>query len=149
MRRAAKGITTRPKPSAPTNRIPQTPNDTNTNATPTCNQLTPHDTEPNNTTNKPPLSNPPHAHPRTNAPSTHDLLPLEYILEALPTEEEFRTMNDSDAINSICMVIPVDENEVKQTKRKLHTPHTWHDVAKTIINSSNIQLEDTNMIIEY
>jgi hypothetical protein len=60
--------------------------------------------------------------------------------------DDFLTMNDAKAIENICMVLPVSEEEVLQANFKIKTPHNWHNVATDIINRLNISyIDDTNM----
>jgi hypothetical protein len=40
-------------------------------------------------------------------------------------------MNDEKAIENICMAIPISKEEVKQVNLKMHTPHSWHNIAIT------------------
>jgi hypothetical protein len=55
-------------------------------------------------------------------------------------------MNDAKAIENICMVLPVTEEEVQQVNHKLKTPHNWHYVATEIISDfSNSYIDNTNM----
>jgi hypothetical protein len=55
-------------------------------------------------------------------------------------------MNDAQAIENICMVLPVSEEEVLQANFEIKTPHNWHDVATKIINRfNNSYIDDTNM----
>jgi Lon protease-like protein len=64
-------------------------------------------------------------------------MPSHYLLEALPTKAKFHSMDNTKAINSICMVLPISKEEVKQANCNLQNPHTWHDIAKSIINDLN------------
>jgi hypothetical protein len=55
-------------------------------------------------------------------------------------------MSDAKAIESICMVLPVSEEEVQQANFNIKTPHNWHDVATEIISKfNNSYIDDTNI----
>jgi hypothetical protein len=56
-------------------------------------------------------------------------------------------MDNNKAIENICMILPVSEEEVKQINQSLWTPHTWHDIAKAIIKDFNKSYID-NMNME-
>jgi hypothetical protein len=58
-----------------------------------------------------------------------------YLYDALPSVTEFNQMNDRKAIECICMILPISEEEVEQENLQLHTPHNWHNVATTIIKN--------------
>jgi hypothetical protein len=80
-----------------------------------------------------------HNHPNCNLPSY-------YLFEALPSETEFCTMSDTKAIENICMVLPVSEEEVRQANIKIKSPHNWHNVATEIIKEYNESyINNTNM----
>jgi hypothetical protein len=64
-------------------------------------------------------------------------MPSHYLLEAFPTEAKFHSMDNTKAIKSIYMVLPISKEEIKQAKHNLQNPHTWHNVAKSIINNIN------------
>jgi hypothetical protein len=42
-------------------------------------------------------------------------------------------MSDRKAIESICMILPISEEEVEQENHQLSTPHNWHNITTTII----------------
>jgi hypothetical protein len=55
-------------------------------------------------------------------------------------------MTDDKAVESICMVLPVSEEEVYQANHDIKSPHNWHDVATKIINNyNNSYIDNTNM----
>jgi hypothetical protein len=55
-------------------------------------------------------------------------------------------MNDTKAIENICMVLPVSEEEVQLANINIKSPHNWHDVTTKIINKfNNSYIDDTNM----
>jgi hypothetical protein len=55
-------------------------------------------------------------------------------------------MNDTKAIECICIVLPVSKEEVQQANFNIKTPHNWHDIATEIINKfNNSYIDDTNM----
>jgi hypothetical protein len=55
-------------------------------------------------------------------------------------------MSNAKAIENICMVLPVSEEEVRQANIKIKLPHNWHDVATEIIKEFNDSyIDDTNM----
>jgi hypothetical protein len=62
-------------------------------------------------------------------------------------EAEFCLMDSTKAINSICIVLPISEEEVEQANHNLQNPHTWHDIAKSIINDFNKSsyIDDTDL----
>jgi hypothetical protein len=85
-------------------------------------------------------------HPPTNqtvtitTTHTHQTLnnhKTSYLYDALPSVTEFNQMSDRKAIECICMILPISEEEVKQENHQLRTPHNWHDVATTIINKTD------------
>jgi hypothetical protein len=140
MRRAAKGFTSCPKPSTTHNKnhlttVSDTQHPTIPQQTvysqpqPTQSHLPPRSAQNQNT----------HNHPNHN-------LPNYYLFEALPSQDEFRMMNDAKAIENICMVLPVSEEEVQLANINIKSPHNWHDVATEIINKfNNSYIDDTNM----
>jgi hypothetical protein len=55
-------------------------------------------------------------------------------------------MNDAKAIENICMVLPVSEEEVQLENINIKSPHNWHNVATEIIKKfNNSYIDDTNM----
>jgi hypothetical protein len=72
--------------------------------------------------------------------------PSYYLLEALLLAE-FHSVDNTKAIKSICMVLPISEEEIRQANHNLQNPHTWHNVAKSIINniSKSSYIDDTDM----
>jgi hypothetical protein len=55
-------------------------------------------------------------------------------------------MSEAKAIEQICMILPVSEEEVQQANTDIKSLHNWHDVATEIINNyNNSHIDDTNM----
>jgi hypothetical protein len=140
MRRAAKGFTSCPKPST-----------THNKNLPTTTSTTQHATTPQQTINSQPQTTQIHSSPQSiqnqtihNHPNHN--LPSYYLYEVLPSKYEFCTMSEAKAIEQICIVLPISEEEVQQTNLNIKTPHNWHDIATEIINNfNNSYIDDTNM----
>jgi hypothetical protein len=57
-------------------------------------------------------------------------------------------MTDKEAIECICMILPLSEEEVEQEDYQLHTPHNWHDVATKIIKKYGTTYTDNTSMNE-
>jgi hypothetical protein len=55
-------------------------------------------------------------------------------------------MSKAKAIEQICMILPVSEEEVQQANTDIKSPHNWHNVTTEIFNKyNNSYIDDTNM----
>jgi hypothetical protein len=127
MRRVAKGFTSHPKPSTTYNKnLPTTTSDTQHPTTP---QQTVY-SQPQTTRNH---SSPHSAQNRITRNHPNHNLPSYYLYEALPSEDKFRAMSEAKAIEQICMILSISEEEVQQANINIKTTHNWHDVTTKII----------------